>query len=677
MKINNFLIFHMKKKALFFLLAAFFVFPIATRAVNTETVGILPAHPDPNVMFSDAWFIYKLDLGQSKEDAVRVINNKSQTVVIKLYAVDATTTSDGAFALLPEDALRQDIGSWVKLAANEFELPPNTEKLVPFTVTIPKDADVGDHAGGIVMQEVEGAEKGKVLSGTGVKIVTRVGVRMYETVPGEVKKDFEISRFEWRTEPKITKSFIKDFLDINRKTMFIIGLKNKGNVKISPKAKVEVFNMLRQKTADVPEGEIGVIFPRGENKESFLVWDKAPFLGRYKAKLSVNFLEEGVGTGTKEVIIWAFPYRIFVILVFLFVFFILGRLIVQYFREAGKEKMPVYTVKAGETLGSLSSMFVVNWKKLARVNEIRKPFEVRAGQKLFIPTSRANIDLLVSSVEQGKLAPPMKERNEKARRKKKIIFIIIAGILVLGGIIFWYKYKNRPVISQNPQTQTGQNAPAAPEENQEKTASGAVKKSSLKLGIFTPSETDPVSSTRLLRKLRLIGYGAEIISDLAGRQYGETTIEYASGKKEQADMVKNDLGTSSNVGLQEIGGLGKDIVVYNLLKKEDLLELGATSDKASLRRDLVKVKVLEGGAGKEMAEKIKTLIYQGGFSPEDEIGGAQRSDNQKLAVVYSDDAQKDNAEDLTVFLQESGYQARSEKNTEGGSAEVLTLIVGK
>jgi len=667
----------MKKKILFFLLIVLFSFPPITKAVNTETVGILPAHPDPNVMFSNAWFIYKLDLGQSKEDAVRVINNKKETVVIKLYAVDATTTSDGAFALLPEDAPRQDIGAWVKLAANEFELPPNTEKLVPFTVTIPKDADVGDHAGGIVMQEVEGAERGKALSGTGVKIVTRVGVRMYETVPGEVKKDFEITRFEWRTEPKITKSFIKDFLDINRKTMFIIGLKNKGNVKISPKAKVEVFNMFGQKTADVPEGEIGVIFPRGENKESFLVWDKAPFLGRYKAKLAVNFLEEGVGTGTKEVIIWAFPYRIAVILIFLFVVFVLSRLIWQYFREASKEKMPVYKVRGGDTLGSLSSMFFVNWKKLAKVNEIRKPFEVRPGQKLFIPASKRNIDLLVTMIEQGKLAPPMKERNEKTRRKKKIILIFVAGIVVIAGIIFWYKYKNRPAVSQNPQAQTGQNAPAVPQESQEKTVSGAIKKSSIRVGIFTPSTNEPISGTRLLRKLRLIGYSAEVIDDLAGRQYSETTIEYAPGKKNQADMVKNDLGTSADVGLKEIDGLGKDVVVYNLIKKEELPELGAASDKVSLRRDLVKVKVLEGGAGKETTEKIKTLIYQGGFTPEDEIGQAQRKDNQGLTVVYADDAQKDSAEDLASFLRESGYQAKVEKNSQTGNKDELILVVGK
>lgn len=87
--------------------------------------------------------------------------------------------------------------------------------------------------------------------------------------------------------------------------------------------------------------------------------------------------------------------------------------------------------------------------------------------------------------------------------------------------------------------------------------------------------------------------------------------------------------------------------------------------------------MLEGGTGKETAEKIKMFVYQGGFSPEEEIGEVQPKDNKGLTVIYSDDGQKDSAEDLVAFLLTGKYQARSEKNTESGSAEKLTLIVGK
>ena len=658
---------------LFLLSIAAFFFGNRSLAINTGTVGILPGNPDPAVKNSNSWFVYNLDVGLSKNDSLRVINNKPETVVVKLYPVDATTTSDGSFALLPEDAPREDAGAWVKLAANELEIPPNSEKSVPFTITIPKDADVGAHMGGIVMQEIEGA--GKAMTGTGVKIVTRVGVRVYETVPGEVKKDFEITRFDWRTEKKRTSDFLKDILDINKRTAFMIGLKNKGNVKITPKATIEVRNIFGKKIADLRDKEIGIIFPRKSNEDATVYWDGMPFLGRYKVTLTAAFFEEGVGSAEKEIVIWAFPYRIISLLLLLGVFIYLVRLTILYFREAKKEKMPIYAVRSGETLGVLAEKFGVSWKWLAKTNGIRKPFEVRPGQKLFIPVNRHNIDHLIKMVEIGQLDPPLKEKAEAGRRKRKII-IAIAILAFLAGAFLWFKYKYQ-AGSPGPSQPAGQNEEAAPQESREKTASGAVKKSNIKTGIFTPPESDPLSSTRLLRKLRLVGYSAEIISDLAGRQYGETTIEYAPGKKDQADMVKNDLGTNSSVGLKEIEGLGKDVAIYNLIKKEELPELGAGSDKAIPRRDLVKVKVLESGAGKEAAEKIKTLIYQGGFSPDDEIGETQNKDNQGIVVIYSDEAQKDSAEDLAAFLRAGKYQAKVEKNAEEGSAEELMLIVGK
>jgi LysM repeat protein len=663
------------KKILFLFLFTFAAFFFGNRslAINTGTVGILPGNPDPDVKYSNSWFVYKLDAGLSKNDSIRVINNKPETVVVKLYAVDATTTSDGSFALLMEDAPREDVGSWVKLAANEIEIPANSEKSVPFTITVPKDADVGDHMGGIIMQEVEGA--GKAMSGTGVKIVTRVGVRIYETVPGEVKKDFEITRFDWRTEDKRAGSFLKDLLDINKRTAFVIGLKNKGNVKITPKVTVEVRNIFGKKIADLRDKEIGIIFPQKSNEDATIYWEDMPFLGRYKVTLTANFFEDGVGSGTKEIVIWAFPYRIIFLLVLIGVLLYLFRLTIFYFREAKKEKMPIHTVRDGETLGALAQKFGVSWKWLAKANGICKPFEVESGQKLFIPANKRNMDLLINMIETGQINPPLKGSGQAGRRKRKIIIAIVI-LVALASAFLWYKYKYRSGSSQAP-PQDSQNQEAAPEENQEKTAAGAIKKSNIKVGIFTPSEADPISSTRLLRKLRLIGYSAEIISDLAGRQYGETTVEYAPEKKEQADMVKNDLGTSGSASLKEIGGLGKDIVVYNLIKKEELLELGANSDNVSLRRDLIKVKVIEGGAGKETAEKIKTLVYQGGFASDEEVGEAQKKDNQGLVVIYLDDAQKENAEELTAFLQKSKYQARIEKNVDSGNAEELTIIAGK
>jgi LysM repeat protein len=666
---------HLGKKALFLsvIIFASFVFTNKSSAVNTGTAGILPGNPDPEIKYSGSWFIYNLDLGKSKNDSIRIINNKSETIVAKLYAADATTTSDGSFALLSEEAPREDVGSWVKLAADEIEVPPNSEKSVPFTITIPGDADVGDHMGGIIMQEVEGEDN--AISGTGVKIITRVGVRIYETVPGEVKKDFEITRFDWRPEIKQKRNFLKDILDINKRTAFIVGLKNKGNVRLTPKATIEVRNIFGKKVADLQNKEIGNIFPGKSNNDATIYWESVPFFGRYKATLAASFFEEGVGSGTREIIIWAFPYRIAFLLVLAGILFYLIRLTTLYFREAKKEKMPIHEVRDGETLGALAQKFGVPWKWLAKANGIRKPFEVRAGQKLFIPMNKHNIDLLIKLIETGQLNPPIKGKSGASQRKRKLIILIVV-LAVLAGAFLWHKYKNN---AEPPQTfqQTERNQEIAPQESQGKTASGAFKKSNIKVGIFTPPSADPASNIRLFRKLSLVGYDSETVSDLAGRSYDKTTIEYASQKKSEAELVKSDLGTIGDVSLQEIDGLEKDIVIYNLIKKEDLPELGAGSDKVSLRRDTIKAKVIDAGAGTEATEKIKTLIYEGGFAVDEEVGESQNKDNQGSTIIYLDDGQKEGADELAAFLGENGYQAAVEKKADAGSQEELLAVFGK
>lgn len=536
----------------------------SVKAVNTDTVGILPANPDKNVKFSDAWFIYHLDLGEKKMDGIRVLNNKNDTVVVKLYPVDATTTSDGSFALLPEESERKDAGAWVRLAANEIELAPHSEKIVPFEFAVPSNADVGDHMGGIIMQEIE--TNADTLSGTGVKIVTRVGVRIYETVPGAVKKDFEVTRFDWRLSPTGAKNWLKDFLDINKKTFFFLGIKNNGNVRITPKVDVRVTNMLGQLVADLRDREVGSIFPRDEVKDSSIPWEGMPLFGRYKVAMTVNFFEEGMAPVTKELVIWAMPYRIIFLLVILGVIFVLFRLIRKYFLEASKEKMPIYTVQAGDTLARLAEKAMVHWKDLVRVNEIKKPYEIRAGQKLFIPLNRKNRELMAKMVANHYLKPSIAEEAGEAQGgKKKIALGIIILFLIGGGAIWGIRMRSSQVVHEEFKVPEKTIEPKI--ETVERTKSGAFKKSSVRVGVTSAGDAD--SNGRLIKKLKLIGYEVSL-SDRQGG-FSATTIEYANGKQAQAEMVKNDLGIKEPVDLVEAPNLAVDVVVHNMASKDEFL----------------------------------------------------------------------------------------------------------
>lgn len=660
------------KKYIFMVFVALlmsFGFANSTKAVNTETVGILPAFPDPAVQFSDSWFIYRLDLGKTKEDAIRMINNKPDTVIIKLYAVDASTTSDGAFSLQSEETDRKDVGSWVKLAANEIEIPPNSEKLVPFTITIPQNTDVGDHIGGIIMQEIAADSP---LQGTGVRIITRVGVRIYETVPGAVSKDFSITRFDWRSDPANGNNLWKKFLDLDRRTLFFIGIKNSGNVKLTPKATIEVTNIFGQKVADLSNQEIGVVFPREENKDSVVTWQGMPLLGRYKVKLTTSFFEDGVEPKTQEFVIWAFPTRLAFLIVLLGIIVMLLRLIMKYFREAAKEKMPIWQTRPGETLLMLADRFKLNWKRLARYNEIGKPFHINPGQKLFIPINKLNSALLNQLIAERQMSPPLSAGV--SRNKGKKILVLIAILILLGAGAYWWKKSHEAKQNFVQKFDTAKEAPAQPVETTDKTKSGTFKKSSLSVGIATPSGGSDLSSTRLLNKLKLIGYKAEkagVVSD-----FSTTTILYNTGKKDQADMLKNDLSISGAVDTKESPGITKDLIVYNLAPADQFLDIGSLDLITSVRREQIHTAIQKGGADDNTIATLKDTIFKGGFNVENEVGTADNQGHANLTLLFGNDAQAGSIEILAIFLKNRGYIVSSQK----GAADLgdkIIIVAGK
>src|SRR3990167_9490337 len=111
-------------------------------ALGTGGIGGYPANPDPNVPGSTSWFIYNLDLGESKDDAILVVNNSDETQTIKLYPVDSTTNNVGGFALEAENDPRDGVGAWIELAETIITLEPGANREIPFTIVIPQDADV-------------------------------------------------------------------------------------------------------------------------------------------------------------------------------------------------------------------------------------------------------------------------------------------------------------------------------------------------------------------------------------------------------------------------------------------------------------------------------------------------------------------------------------------------------
>lgn len=130
---------------------------------------------------------YSATPGARIDDEIAVVNAGSRPLTLNLYATDATTGTDGSFALLPASSRPTAVGTWITLhAANVLHIAPRTAHgptavFVKVSLAFPQNASPGDHAGGIVVSLTGSAKNDK---GVDVRLDQRVGLRVYARISG-------------------------------------------------------------------------------------------------------------------------------------------------------------------------------------------------------------------------------------------------------------------------------------------------------------------------------------------------------------------------------------------------------------------------------------------------------------------------------------------------------------
>lgn len=396
--------------------------------------GIMPAHPDPNVKYSDSWFIYTINPGETKEDAATIANNSDETLTFMLNAVDAETTSDGAFAPLDNNAPKVDVGSWVKMSQNTVTVPAHKEVEVPFTVTVPKDnTDVGEHFGAIVMQEVK--EKTPHNQGVGIGIVTRVGVRMYVTVPGEIRKGLDFTQANYKFYSRLTHQKeiiwwdrVLEYLGFKPAIQYSLVLHNSGNVRVEPFGVLKTKNIFGRTIKTYDRISFGMVMP-GKNLTIPVNWADPPFIGKFRTTIDVTY--EGGGPLTKTIDVWIIPYRLLILIGLIIALAIIFRLLFQLVVVKEQSKMRTHTVVEGDTIDSIASQYRVSWKYLARVNKLKAPYKLELGQSIMIPSGNLWLSFIKSFF-----------------RSKRNIIILAIVLVAIGGAIYYQKWQKEEKVRQ-------------------------------------------------------------------------------------------------------------------------------------------------------------------------------------------------------------------------------------
>lgn len=259
-------------------------------------------------------------------------------------------------------------------------LESQTKMLVPFTLSIPGTADVGEHDGCLLVQE----KKPPVENGEGVLISTRTGLRVAVTVPGDIVRQLAIAGFEFQPRARGGK-------------ILRPSVRNEGNVSVDADVSVVTKNLFG-KVAMRHGGQYAIL--RGQTNAWNFEFPQTFWGGWYTSILKVAYntdptVELGTDAARSTVLTWP-SMRFFlwpslqglaVIAAVLLTLLLLGLLLWLRHRRNVliRQTWVPYTVQPGDTLKLLAEQRGVSWKVLAQVNRLQPPYELAPGANLRVP----------------------------------------------------------------------------------------------------------------------------------------------------------------------------------------------------------------------------------------------------------------------------------------------------
>jgi len=571
------------QRASVFLMAFFIIISFLSvsgaSALSLGGVGIKPINKGSN----RDWFIYNLGPGESVEDYAVLYNESDEEVEVIVRAYDSEPSNIGAFALTGQHQEQKGIGKWVELEETEATLAPKERRVVKFTLTIPDGADVGEHSGAITIQ----TKVPRIIQGmTGAAINTRVGARVYNTVPGDIVKSAEIISLLLEENQKKNKYNI------------ILTARNNGNVSLSPNAVVKIGGW-----GLVTRGEMFYPFEfkkewqllRGTQVSTNWEWEK-PYFGKYsvQAELSYEKIKGSVETVSSETLEkWVIPWRDAGIVggALLFLVLILAGILVRKKIKYSGKGWDSYTVRANDNIISIAQKCGVSWKTIAKVNRVKRPYFLSDGQKILVPPGRgkkmdAESPQKKSKKARGAHAGGAATPNDGMRRLLIALIIVLCVIVLgLGALVFYqsiqppekievektsglvgkespWKATNEPAVQYVPQAEEPE------EEAVDPTEAYRMLKESVSIRVLNGSGIEGLAG-KMADELRASGYANVDTDNAESYDYtGLTVVYYQAEYQELAHEIRRIFDDEYEDAVIEESNSDEEIGIVLILGKK-------------------------------------------------------------------------------------------------------------
>ncbi|WP_423464979.1 WxL protein peptidoglycan domain-containing protein [Promicromonospora sp. MS192] len=219
---------------------------------------------DENGEDGRAWVEWEADPGQSRTEHMVVTNHGDETVEFRLSSADGYFTETGRFNMLPSDQESVAAGRWIELPES-VTVPGGAAEVVPFTVTVPDDAEPGDHAAGVAasVHSTGGGEVG---------VESRVGFRVMTRVTGELDPSLGLAAsasYTGRPNP-----FEAGVVEV------AYALRNTGNMRLNARPEITLSGPFGLRDRTVQGAEIVEIAP-GQTRHGTVRLTEAWPLGAY------------------------------------------------------------------------------------------------------------------------------------------------------------------------------------------------------------------------------------------------------------------------------------------------------------------------------------------------------------------------------------------------------------
>lgn len=438
----------------------------SAQAIVYGGVGGRPANIDPSNPRTSDVFIHTIEPGQSKNDAINVINNSAEKKTLMIYAADFSASSDGGYACSGLFDVQKDLGHWISFQplsppADHSSLPPAEDsdhdgltnqqeqqlstnptladtdgdggtdaqeidrqlnplqpvlielaagatRILPFTINVPPTADVGEHDGCIFVQEKKSSSVEQ-----GISLSVRSGVRVMITVPGAITHRLNVVSFT--TQPRAGGGIILH-----------PAIKNSGNASVEADVRIITRNIFGRVVKQ--HGGKYTITRGNTSKWNFELGPQF-WGGWYHSTISVGYDRDPQaqpGQPIRQLAtllgpalnFWLRPtamaWMIYGAGLVVLCILLLLAWVAQQRRSSIKRHWISYQVKKGETLQSLAKRWNVSWQLLAKANRLRPPYELLARQTLKAPPQSLVRKAVPSGTPRRSPAP---SRRSGSRRK--------------------------------------------------------------------------------------------------------------------------------------------------------------------------------------------------------------------------------------------------------------------